>query len=206
MGFPSVLSQAQQLVRDTLRAGEAAIDATAGNGVDTLFLARIVGPRGKVFAFDIQQEALDSARRRFAREQADDTMVEWLLCSHAEMREAVPAAWHGRIGAVMFNLGFLPGGNPAVITRKESTLAALEAGARLLRPGGVLVCVVYPGHPGGAEEAAAVEEWARNLPPGEFQTMKVQFLNPAQPPPYLIAAGKRRRQQDSNEAAESSNR
>jgi predicted methyltransferase len=191
MGFPSVLTQAQRLAADALRAGEAAVDATVGNGVDTLFLARTVGPRGKVFAFDIQQEALDSARRRFASEQADDSAVVWLLRSHAELREAIPAALHGRIGAVMFNLGYLPGGDPTVITRPDSTVAALQAAAELLKPRGVLTVVVYPGHPGGEEEADAVVRWAHSLPFASFQTMRCEFLNSERRPPFLIAVSKR---------------
>lgn len=191
MGFPSILTQAQLLVLDTLREGAAAIDATVGNGVDTLFLARAVGPKGKVFAFDIQSEAIEAARARFARECTDDSGVSWQLRSHAEMAEAIPAEWHGRVGAVLFNLGYLPGGDPTVITRMESTLPALEASLRMLRSRGVLAIVVYPGHPGGDEEAAAVERWASELPPSEFQTVKYQFLNPLQPPPYLIGVSKR---------------
>lgn len=191
MGFPSILTQAQLLVLDTLREGEAAVDATVGNGVDTLFLARAVGPKGKVFAFDIQSEAINAAQARFARERTDDSVVAWALRSHAEMAEALPAEWHGRVGAVLFNLGYLPGGDPTVITRTESTLPALEASLRLLRPRGVLAIVVYPGHPGGDAEAAAVERWASELPPPEFQTVKYQFLNPQQLPPYLIGVSKR---------------
>jgi predicted methyltransferase len=168
MGFPSVLTQAQRLAAEALRPGDTAVDATVGNGVDTLFLARAVGPRGRVFAFDIQREALESARRRFAAEGADDAAVVWLMRNHAEMREAIPAALHGRLGAAMFNLGYLPGGDPAVVTRPDSTVAALEAAAELLRPRGVLTVVVYPGHPGGEEEAEAVVRWAHELPAASF--------------------------------------
>jgi hypothetical protein len=191
MGFPSIISQAQLLIRDSLHEGDTAVDATVGNGVDTLFLARTVGPRGKVFAFDIQAAAIASAKQRFEREQADDAIVEWVLRSHAEMGEVVPAQLQGRIGAIMFNLGYLPGGDPQIITRPESTLCALEASLPLLRPKGILALVVYPGHLGGQQEAAAVEEWARKLPATDFQTVKYQFLNPQQPPPYFIGVCRR---------------
>ncbi len=192
MGFLSVLSQAQRWVKERAGPGDCVVDATAGNGSDTLFLARTVGPRGRVFAFDVQAEALESTRRRLSGDPDAGTLapVELQLAGHETMEAALPAELHGRVAAVMFNLGYLPGASSPLITLTGTTLAALEAAARLLRAGGALTAVVYPGHEGGKDEADAVEAWAAGLPQTVAQAVVYRF--PQKPAsPYLIALDKR---------------
>ncbi|AGA57184.1 MAG: methyltransferase domain-containing protein [Thermobacillus sp.] len=187
MGFPSVLTMAHRLAADRIRPGDAVIDATVGNGVDTAFLAKAVGPKGVVYGFDIQQAALDAARARVAAE-APETRLELFLASHHRMAELLPARLMGRVSAVMFNLGYLPGADDVrtVVTRPETTLAALDASLAFLRPGGVLTVVVYTGHEGGREEGEAVDAWARALPASAGQA--VLYRMPQLPQaPYLIA-------------------
>ncbi len=149
-------AQAHEEVAAVLRPGDVAVDATAGNGHDTCFLAGRVGPAGRVVAFDIQPEALAATRQRLGEAGLADR-VELFEESHAAMARRVAPG----VGAVMFNLGYLPGGDHGLITRTQETLAALESAAGLLRSGGVLTVVCYPGHSGGDEEAAAVVGWAR---------------------------------------------
>ncbi|RUT28437.1 SAM-dependent methyltransferase [Paenibacillus zeisoli] len=193
MGFQSVLSMAHQLAGARLQPGDTAIDATAGTGADTLFLALACGRRGQVFSFDVQAEALILTERRLAKEeQAKLAQVTLLQRSHAEMKEAVPAKLHGRLGAVMFNLGYLPaeGADSSLITEPASTMAALKAAMELLRPRGIITAVLYPGHPGGADEAAAVQDWAASLPLSEGQSLIYRQLQKAAAP-YLIAIEKK---------------
>lgn len=193
MGFVSVLSLAQELAAERIQPGDCCIDATAGNGVDTLFLAKAVGPGGAVHAFDIQEAALARTADRLAGGLPQGMMpVRLHLASHDRMKEFVDAGLHGRVAAVMFNLGYLPGADHEVITRPGTTLEALTASLELLRPGGVLTVVVYSGHPGGEEEAAAVENWMAELPQRECQVMCYRFLNQRNYPPYLLAVEKRR--------------
>ncbi|AZK48239.1 class I SAM-dependent methyltransferase [Paenibacillus lentus] len=193
MGFMSVLSFAHKLIGERLQPGESAIDATAGTGQDTLFLARICGRRGLVYAFDIQPEALALTRQRLDQEQeARLSEVTLLQQSHAEMDDVLPRDLHGKVGAIMFNLGYLPveGADASVITMTDSTLTALEASLRLLRSRGIVTIVLYPGHTGGDTEARAVEEWAAALPSSIGQTIVYrQIQKPAAP--YLIAIEKR---------------
>lgn len=138
-----------------VKPGDVAIDATAGNGHDTLFLAERVGPAGIVYAFDIQEAALRSTAKRLAA--AGMTNVRLFQNDHAHMPSWIEPQHHGNIAAVMFNLGYLPGGDKTMITRTTSTLAAIDAGLQLLRLGGILTVLAYPGHPGGREEMLAVE-------------------------------------------------
>jgi len=187
MGFPSVLTMAHRLAAERIRPGDAAIDATVGNGVDTAFLARAVGPKGAVYGFDIQQAALDAARARVAS-AAPETRLELFLASHHRMAELLPAKLAGQVSAVMFNLGYLPGaeGARSIVTRPETTLAALDASLTFLRPGGVLTVVVYTGHEGGREEGEAVDEWARSLPGDAGQAVLYRMIQRPRAP-YLIA-------------------
>lgn len=192
MGFLSVLSFAQELAAARIRPGDTAVDATAGNGVDTLFLAKAVGAKGAVHAFDIQDAALEKTRERLLREPAGGLgRVELHLASHDRMEDYVPVADHGRAAAVMFNLGYLPGADQSVITVPGTTLPALNAALSLLRPGGVLTVTVYPGHEGGRAEAEAVDAWAAELPQETCQALCYRFVNQHRQPPYLIAVEKR---------------
>ncbi|ETT65302.1 putative rRNA methylase [Paenibacillus sp. FSL R7-277] len=197
MGFLSVLSFAHKLTAERLPPGGRAIDATVGTGADTLFLAKAAGPRGGVYGFDIQPQALALAgeRLRLAREEAPAALapVTLLLQSHAAMAAAVPPAWRGTVSAVMFNLGYLPAGDAdkTIITEPGSTLAALEASLALLRPGGIITAVLYPGHEGGGREAAAVEAWAAGLAQQDAQTIVYRQLQ-RESAPYVVAVEKKR--------------
>lgn len=170
-----------------LRAGETAVDATAGNGHDTCFLAERVGPAGRVLAFDIQPAALEATRARLAAAGLLARVV-LVLGSHGGLAERVPP---GGVAAVMFNLGYFPGGDHGVITRPAETLRALAAAQGVLRPGGILTVVCYPGHPGGAEEAAAVVEWAAALDAAAWETAVFRRTDAAKPAPFLVRVGRR---------------
>lgn len=192
MGFVSVLGFAHQLIGQRVQPGDTAVDATLGNGVDTVFLARLAGRRGRVYGFDIQQQALDQTKMRLEKELPDaSSSVHLNLCSHAFMESAVPENHHGKVAAVTFNLGYLPGADPSTITKQESTIPALEAALRLLRKGGIATIVLYSGHDGGSEEAAAVEAWAQELSLAAFQVLRYQFMNTSAHAPYLLALEKR---------------
>lgn len=152
---------AWEMVRVGLQPGATAIDATAGNGHDTRFLAECVGERGRVFAFDIQPEAIEATRAAIMG-FANVTLIQR---NHAELGDAIPPEFHGSIGAAMFNLGYLPGGDKTKTTRPDSTVMALRAAFRLLREGGIVTVLAYTGHPGGAEEAEAVAQWVNATTP-----------------------------------------
>lgn len=165
MRSPPLTQVAQTALSEVLTSGELAIDATLGNGHDCLFLARSVAPGGQVWGFDIQPAALDETRRRLVEAGLTHACT---LCGrgHQHMTAEVPADWHGRVGAIMFNLGYLPGGDKAVITHADTTLAALDQAAQLLRPGGLVSLLQYRGHAGADDEVAAVDDWVDALSEG----------------------------------------
>lgn len=180
---------AHDWVRGRLRDGDVAIDATAGNGHDTLFLAQLVGQTGRVYAFDVQTEALE-ATRALLEEHGLLDRVTLIQASHEELESRVPCP-PDSVRVILFNLGYLPGGEKTVITRATTTLAALDASLRLLAPGGLLTIVGYSAHKGGEEETEAVVEYCKALNPAEFRSIRCQVLNFERIPPYTIAIEKR---------------
>ncbi|MNP14863.1 putative rRNA methylase [compost metagenome] len=118
--------------------------------------------------------------------------VTLLERSHSEMKEILPPELNGKIGAIMFNLGYLPseGADHSLITQTNSTIAALDSAITMLRPRGIVTAVLYPGHSGGDTEASAVEEWAANLPSTLGQALLYRQLQKPEAP-YLIAIEKK---------------
>lgn len=193
MGFLSVLSFAHKLVSERLQLGEIAIDATTGTGTDTLFLAKTTGPKGHVFGFDIQEEALILTKQRLDQHITSSiSPVTLFLQSHADMKEAIPTIHHGTLAAIMFNLGYLPSSasNKEIITMTDSTITALQSALELLRPGGVITIVLYPGHPGGDTESEAVKEWASHIPQSMAQSIIYRQLQRSDAP-FTIALEKK---------------
>lgn len=177
-----LLAMAHALVAGWAGPGDVVVDATVGNGHDTEVLARLVGPAGRVVGFDVQEQALEATRARLA---AAGLAAELVHMSHARLGEHVPDA----VAAVMFNLGYLPGGDKSLVTTTGQTMSGLEAALARLRPGGGMTVMCYPGHPGGAQEADAVTGWAGALDPRRYRVLRCEQLNPAGPaaPPFLIA-------------------
>src|SRR5690606_16904706 len=141
-----------------------AIDATAGNGYDTLFLAQLLGSGSEVTAFDIQQQALDNTALRLQTCASPDTLatVRLIRASHADMLTHLPTDWLGSVGVITFNLGYLPGGDKDIVTLESSTLPALEASLQLLAPSGLISVMCYRGHEEGAAETQALQAWAQS--------------------------------------------
>ena len=96
------------------------------------------------------------------------------------------------IDAAMFNLGWLPGAPHGVTTRTETTLRAVNAALKVLRPDGVLTVCIYPGHPEGARERDALLDWARALDGRRFDAMLRTYLNQTNDPPLMLAIKKNR--------------
>ena len=157
--FERPTQRAHREVAAVLREGDLAIDATAGNGHDTLFLAQQVGESGRVVAFDLQEDAIRATRERLESAGVAER-VSLVHGSHALLGGQVGK---GEAAVAMFNLGYLPGGDHGVITQKEETLKALGQALEVLREGGLLSVICYPGHPGGFEESQAVVMWADGL-------------------------------------------
>lgn len=190
-----IVPWSQQLLAEILKPGDTAIDLTAGKGRDTLFLCRTVGPEGRVVGFDIQPRALEITAQRLRAAGAAVALyppgrwvrnppagVHLIRDDHARLSRYVKLS----VGAVIANLGYLPGGDQGVITRPDSTLAALQQALSLVRVGGRLAVVTYPGHPGGEAEEAAVGEYLRQLDPSAWEVLAIEAANRGQAPGLLV--------------------
>jgi SAM-dependent methyltransferase len=185
--FGGAVGMSHLFLRRAVSAGDAVVDATCGNGHDTLFLAHLVENGGTVWAFDVQEEALTAAEKLLLAEGCLP-WVHLVLAGHERMAEYVREP----VRAVVFNLGFLPGRKGGVVTRPETTLSALEQATELLLPGGIIAIALYTGHAGGAEEAAAVEHWSARLPPRIFTAWQSRQLNRSHTAPCLVLVEKQR--------------
>ena len=164
----SLVAEAHKFIDKTLQSGDIAIDATCGNGHDTLFLAEQVGINGQVYGFDVQQRALDLTAIKL-QEQQQFKQVELTLAGHERMQAFIPKQHQQDISAIMFNLGYLPSGDKSIITLAETTLTALNAASQLLKPSGLMTVIVYPGHDGGQQELQALQNWVIHLDSTCFQ-------------------------------------
>jgi tRNA1(Val) A37 N6-methylase TrmN6 len=186
MNPPRPTELAHRLLEGVVGEGGLAIDATAGNGHDTLFLARWVGPSGRVLAFDVQAAAIESARTLLEQAGVAER-VEFHQKSHALLANH---AEEGSVDVVMFNLGYLPGADRGVITETGETLSALDASARVLRPGGWLCVICYPGHAGGDDESVAVMRWMEARAASGWRVARYGFIGTRKPAPFLLVAVK----------------
>ncbi|MDD4564056.1 MAG: class I SAM-dependent methyltransferase [Eubacteriales bacterium] len=173
------------ILSEYISKGDIAIDATAGNGHDTLALAKLAGSTGKVYAFDIQKAAIDNTKVLLEKEGFLDR-CELILDSHQRMDQLLPERLRGSVSAVVFNLGYLPGGEKDKTTQRAATLPAVEQALSLIRPGGIVAATMYGGHPAGAEEKTALLRFAKELPQTEYHAAYLSFINQKNRPPELL--------------------
>lgn len=181
-----VTDLAWNFLRQVIDPGDIVVDATAGTGQDTLFLCQCVGETGRVFAFDIQATALQQTKENLEKSGFAD-QVTLIHQSHESMVPVLKAAAveERAVKAIMFNLGYFPGGDQTIITQLETTMIALEGALSLLATGGLITLCLYPGHPGGGAEAQAVIRWCEALE-SPFVAHHFRTLNRKAPPTFVM--------------------
>ena len=162
--------------------GDRVADCTLGNGHDALFLARSIGEKGHLYGFDIQERAVAATRSRLLMEGVPEGRFTLFRESHHRVAERVPPG----VAAVVYNLGYLPGGDRSVTTLAETTVPSLLASLELLRPGGVAAVTIYPGHEGGREEGGEVLRCAAGLDHGRFHALHLGYANLPKDPPSIL--------------------
>ncbi|MBM7689485.1 SAM-dependent methyltransferase [Enterococcus ureilyticus] len=176
------------LLRDVIHEGDCVVDATMGNGHDTAFLAELVGPRGLVYAFDVQEQALANTEKklielgyqaRVTLFQQGHEMIDTQLSTETSLRAAI------------FNLGYLPKGDKQIITKPDTTEQALDALLPRLLAKGRIILVVYYGHFGGQAELKLVQEYCQQLPQEMYNVLTYQFINQKNNPPILFCIEKK---------------
>ena len=169
-------------IKQRLGEGGVAVDFTMGNGNDTLFLSETVGKEGRVYAFDIQEAALESTEARLRAAGAPEKYT--LICaSHHLVKDYVKEP----IDAGMFNLGYLPGsGKKELTTMRETTMQAVLGAIELLKPDGALIIAVYPGHEEGALEGEMLREYFKTTSRFNICPTEVHILNSPTSPYFFV--------------------
>jgi predicted methyltransferase len=188
MKLERILPYARSLLKTAVEPGEIAVDATVGNGHDTLFLAELVGEAGHVYGFDIQEEAIQKTTERL-RESGLLNRVTVYRKGHEHVSDLLPVG--STVAGAIFNLGYLPGGNKEIVTTPDTTISAVKQLISMLKPGGILVLVIYHGHPGGAIERDHLLEFVMQIDQMVAHVLQYQFINQQNNPPFIIAIEKR---------------
>lgn len=184
--FRSARFWAREMIEAAMFEGARVVDATMGNGHDTQWLCELAGNTGHVYAFDIQQEAVDRTEKRLA--EAGVLERATLFCAgHERMAELIQEP----VDAIVFNLGWLPGAEHGVTTHVDTTLKAVEAALQVLKEDAVMTICVYPGHEEGTRELHALMEWAAHLDSVRYDVLLKTYLNQPNDPPRMIAVRKK---------------
>ncbi len=180
--YENAVTYVHRILRDVVRPGSVVVDATMGNGWDTALMAVLAGEGGTVYGFDIQPVALEVTKTRISGAAAD---VNLILAGHEEMSTHIPPEHHGKVQAVTFNLGYLPGGHKDITTQAETTRRAIEQARAILAPGGVITIVCYR-HAEGERELEVVRGLLASLPQHTLTCTETTFLNQAGNPPVVF--------------------
>lgn len=192
------LEMAHWMLKDIIKTNDVVVDATMGNGYDTQFLAEL---GANVYAFDVQEEALNATEKRlddagiknqiFEKNLSNllkEPSVNLVLSGHENLSEYVKEP----IKAAIFNLGYLPKTDKSVVTKADTTLTALDALTNQLVVGGRIAIMIYYGHEGGMEEKDAVIKWTSSLPQKDWEVTSYAPLNQIHTPPILVLIEKRK--------------
>jgi predicted methyltransferase len=175
-----ILPFAKYLLEKAISPGDIVVDATTGNGSDTVYLSSLVGNDGQVYAFDVQADAIQSTRRRLS--DAKISNVELIQDGHENALQYISK----EISASIFNLGYLPGSDMSITTTGNTTWRAVTDLLSITKKGGIIILVIYRGHEEGREEQNFIEEKISTLDPGETAVLKYEFWNKNNAP-YIIA-------------------
>ncbi len=179
------LELAKLLWERQLALGDTAIDATCGNGQDTLFLAKL--PLSALFALDIQLAGLEKTRKLLEGQLTGEELRRVHLCHmpHDDLRKVPQMPMASALRLIVYNLGYLPGGDKSITTKTESTLASIDSALSILGDAGAVSITCYPGHDEGKKEEEAVLEMALSLPSDRWEVRHHRWLNRHRSPSLL---------------------
>ncbi|MGM8365146.1 class I SAM-dependent methyltransferase [Virgibacillus sp. W0181] len=184
-----VIQYSHYLLETAINKGEIAIDGTCGNGNDTLQLAEIVGKKGHIYGFDIQSQAIQNTQTLIKKHGWDN--VTYIHDSHANVVDYLVENHITSVGGAIFNLGFLPKGDKSIVTKGDSTIAAIDGILAYLKTNGIIVLVVYHGHEGGKHEKECVLKHVVSLDQKRYNVLQYRFINQKNNPPFIIAIQKK---------------
>lgn len=183
--FINPVETVKKIISYYVKENQIVLDATVGNGNDTLFLAKLVGKMGKVYGFDIQSKALNITQKKLLKAGLKERVI-LINDSHENIDKYI----HEKINFIVYNLGYLPNGDKTIKTKAFSTLKSLKKALVLLTNNGLLLITCYTGHEGGQEENKVVEDFLVSLNQKEYNVLKFDFINQKHNPPILYGVEK----------------
>ncbi len=181
MDYPlNALGLSHQLMAAHVQPGGLCIDGTAGRGRDTLFLCQLVGPTGHVHAFDIQEAAIKSTAELLKANQITNAILH--LENHSQLDQYFTPA---TVDAIMFNFGWLPGGDHTIFSHGDTSITAIQKGLQILKPGGVMTLCIYYGRESGYEERDSLLAYLKTIDPKRYSVLLNDFVNRQGEPPMV---------------------
>ena len=175
------------IIKSQAESGGTYIDATMGNGHDTLFLCQMAGDKGSVWAFDIQEQALEATKVLLA-EHGYGKNAHLIKDGHENMdRYFAPQT----ADVICFNFGYLPGGDHAIATKAQTSVAAVRKGLEILKSGGMMSLCIYSGGDTGFEEKERILEYVKGLSSREYVVIVNEYYNRGNCPPVPVFVFKR---------------
>lgn len=183
--FINTMEITKNIIDKHIKEGSKVLDCTVGNGKDTLLLAELVGEDGKVYGFDIQNQALEITLSKLLNKNLQNR-VHLIKDSH----ENIDLYIEEKLDLIIYNLGYLPKGNKNIKTNKKSTLISINKALNLLKNNGIILITCYTGHKGGLEEKTGVESFLSLLDQRKYNIIKYDFINQINFPPVLYGVEK----------------
>lgn len=175
-----ITSFIRHFIQEHVKEGDFCIDATAGNGHDTLLLCQLTKDSGRVLAFDIQQVALEHTEELL---KENECKAELILDSHVNMGKYAKTA---SVDCIVFNFGYLPKGNHTICTKAETSIEAIEVGLSLLKKGGMMTLCIYSGRDSGFEERDALLSYLKTLDAKKYLVITSFYYNRPNHPPIPV--------------------
>lgn len=182
----NAMNLAKELCIKKVKRGDVVVDATMGNGNDTIFLCELVGEEGTVYSFDIQKNAIENTKENLKSNNIRG-QVELILDGHENIDKYIKE----KVKLVMFNLGYLPKAEHKITTNADTTIIAIEKSLKLLQKNGVVILVIYHGHKEGKEEKENIKRFVKDLNQKQYNVIELCFVNQVNNPPVLVAVEKR---------------
>jgi len=183
--FINPVETVKKIMNYYIKDGHIALDCTVGNGKDTLNLVRLVGEKGKVYGFDIQEKAIINTEKKLQKLNLDKNVI-LINDGHENIDKYI----YENIDFIVYNLGYLPGGDKNIKTKALTTVKSIKKALSLLNNNGLLLITCYIGHDGGKEEQEAVENFLESLDQRRYNVLKFKFINQRNNPPILYGVEK----------------